>query len=177
MKLQRILVPVDFSECSQAALRLATDLAQTMHADVCAFHVLWSPPLYAGLDILLLQIPREGDSRASLRDYLQSRAEQALTDLIEPLGEHWRFRIEKRLAFGNPAREILEVARAESFDLIVMGSHGHGALAERLMGGVCNKVLHDAPCPVLTVRAPAGRPGPDAGGSAQAGPVSSPRAT
>jgi hypothetical protein len=52
---------------------------------------------------------------------------------------------------GKPAAEILDYARAASADLIVAGSHGHGAIANMILGSVAGRLVRQAPCPVLTV--------------------------
>ena len=54
----------------------------------------------------------------------------------------------------NPAEEIVKYAKAHAIDLIVMGTHGRGALAQLLVGSVAERVVRTAPCPVLTVRHP-----------------------
>ena len=61
------------------------------------------------------------------------------------------------LVEGPPARALIERARSGEFDLIVMGSHGHGRLHSALLGCVSQKVLHASPIPVLLIRAPRSR--------------------
>jgi nucleotide-binding universal stress UspA family protein len=56
------------------------------------------------------------------------------------------------VAFGSPARTIVEYADANGFDLIVMGTHGRGGVAHLLLGSVAERVVRTARCPVLTVR-------------------------
>jgi nucleotide-binding universal stress UspA family protein len=55
---------------------------------------------------------------------------------------------------GSPAYAIVDYAREYDIDLIVMGTHGRGALAQLMMGSVAERVVRIAPCPVLTVRHP-----------------------
>jgi nucleotide-binding universal stress UspA family protein len=54
----------------------------------------------------------------------------------------------------SPAEEIVKYAKAHDIDLVVMGTHGRGAMAQVLMGSVAEKVVRTAPCPVLTVKHP-----------------------
>ena len=63
-------------------------------------------------------------------------------------------KVTPRVLVGTPFVEIIRYAREQSIDLIVMGTHGHSALAAMLLGTVAEKVVRKAPCPVLTVRDP-----------------------
>jgi nucleotide-binding universal stress UspA family protein len=66
------------------------------------------------------------------------------------------------LVEGPPAKALIERAKSGAFDLIVMGSHGHGRLHATLLGCVSQKVLHASPIPVLLTRAPEPEPAPAA---------------
>ena len=55
---------------------------------------------------------------------------------------------------GSPAGEILRYATEQEVDLIVIGTHGRGAIGHMLLGSVTERVVRKAPCPVLTVRHP-----------------------
>jgi mono/diheme cytochrome c family protein len=63
-------------------------------------------------------------------------------------------RVTTEVLFGMPAAAIIDAAMASDVDLIVMGTHGHGAMMHVLMGNVAERVVRAAPCPVLTVREP-----------------------
>jgi universal stress protein A len=56
------------------------------------------------------------------------------------------------LLHGSPAREIIRAAAAENVDLVIVGTHGRGAIVHLLLGSVAERVVRTAPCPVLTVR-------------------------
>jgi nucleotide-binding universal stress UspA family protein len=93
------------------------------------------------------------------------RMMQDLADQAQKHVEEWRLEAERLVgggqvaaekAVGEPAAEILEVARARGADLIVMGTHGRTGLEHALMGSIAERVVRRAHCPVLTVR-PAGR--------------------
>jgi nucleotide-binding universal stress UspA family protein len=72
-----------------------------------------------------------------------------------------KFRIRRDLKWGAPATEVEDYARREGIDLIVMGTHGRGTIANLVLGSVADKLLRNAPCPVLVVRPPSQIP-PDA---------------
>jgi universal stress protein A len=149
-QLSRILVPVDFSEQSLAALRYATFLAAPFHAKVDVLHV-WEVPHFVGMD-LMLQMPNV-DSEP-LEQYVRDQVAQEMNDFLAAgqLREH--VQVTQRLEAGDVDSVILQVAKAERYDLIVMGTHGRTGLAHLLMGSVAENVVRHAPCPVLTVRHP-----------------------
>ncbi|MXY26186.1 MAG: universal stress protein [Acidobacteria bacterium] len=143
MKLDRILVPTDFSETAQHALDYARDLAQTFGAEVHLLHVVPDPVAQGwageatGMVIPDLLRTWEADSDQRLQDI----AIEGVT-------------IERVTAVGHDFVEILKYASGNGIDLIVMGTHGRGAVKHMLLGSVAEKVVRKAPCPVLTVRHP-----------------------
>ena len=93
--------------------------------------------------------------------YVGSTTEDAITDAaraeVEAAIAGLGVEAEPRVEYGDPAGVICEIAAAENFDLVVVGSHGSGVLKRALVGSVSHYVLHHAPCPVLVVRHPGGR--------------------
>jgi universal stress protein A len=143
-RIERILVPVDFSPCSDAALSYATFLAARFGASIDVLHV-WEPP--ARVEPWL---PEEVDRvMQESRDTL--RAE--LGRLVEPFRKHAR--LCDRLVADSPVQGILREAEAGHYDVIVIGTHGRTGLTRVLLGSVAEAVLRRAPCPVVTVRLPA----------------------
>ncbi len=74
-------------------------------------------------------------------------------DQVSALKEEYP-KIRGKLVKGNTDLEIIQAARDESVDIIVMGTHGRTGLAHVLIGSVAEKVVREAPCPVLTVKHP-----------------------
>jgi nucleotide-binding universal stress UspA family protein len=146
--LERILVPVDFSDCSLDALEYAVVVAQQAGASLMLLHVL--EPVSYGLDFTL------GHSKAR-------RAEvETWTKRLEELAySHQRpnMAVECRLRGGVPADSILDSAKTMPCDLIVMGTHGRRGISHALSGSVAEAVLRKAFCPVVAVRSP--KLGPD----------------
>lgn len=139
LRIRTILHPTDFSEPSQAAFDLACALARDYGARLLILHVNPPPPVYAP-DGIAMPLPQE--------EPLALQARLAAVRPSDPQIPH-----EHRLVEGDPAEKILETARNEGVDLIVMGTHGTTGLARLLVGSVAESVLRQAPCPVLTVRA------------------------
>jgi nucleotide-binding universal stress UspA family protein len=133
---RRILVPTDLSHASRRAFPLAAVLAQRFGAEVTALHV----------------VPRP--TRASLSgipDYVETRvpSEATLAAFVEPAFR--TVRTSARVELGSAWDRIVETARSERADLIVMSTHGHDSLADRLLGSHTERVVSHAPCPVLVV--------------------------
>jgi nucleotide-binding universal stress UspA family protein len=144
LKLQSILVPVDFSERSVAAAKHAVALAHRFDSRVVFLHVLATPPLeFAGFEggyyTARLQPPGE-DAREHFAERMERLAEKASPD--RP--------VEKLVREGDPAKEIEAVAGEIGADLLVMPTHGYGPFRRFIVGSVTAKVLHDLKCPVLT---------------------------
>lgn len=82
---------------------------------------------------------------------LRRSAEPVLHATIQALGLPEE-QVDTEVQVGDPAEGIIDLAKAEEYDLIVVGSRGLGPVREILLGSVSQKVLHAAPCPVLVVR-------------------------
>ena len=147
-EIRRILVPVDFSECSRAALEHATVLAERFGASIDVLHV-WEPPHYVGPEFL---IEERGETGHPLQ---QAALNQAGTEMDEFLsGFRQRARFSVRFESGKPYETIIKLAANEPYDAIVMGTHGRSGLAHMLIGSVAEEVVRTAPCPVMTIRRP-----------------------
>ena len=147
MAIKRILVPIDFTRDSDAALGYAVSLAQQLGASVHLLHVVENP-LTAGMwsaGVYTVEAP--GLQVDVVRD-----AEERLTRMI-PTIAGVRYGLEHDVRTGPPAATIVEFARDQLSDLIVMGTHARTGLAHALIGSVAEQVLRTAPCPVLTLRA------------------------
>jgi nucleotide-binding universal stress UspA family protein len=140
MKIQKILVPFDFSEHSEKAFRWASALAEKWEARVHLFHVV-QPPTYPPMMAGLMD-PTQFE--AGLRD----DAARRLRDIA---ARERKVRIETEVRLGEPFHDICKAAKEGGFDLVVMGSHGRTGLAHVLLGSVAERVVRHSPCPVLVV--------------------------
>jgi nucleotide-binding universal stress UspA family protein len=141
LPIRKILHPTDFSEYSEAAFRLACALARDYGAPLVVLHVT-SPSAVAYPEGMFVLPPAL--TAPDLDDYLVR---------LRPASEG--VTIDPRLVEGSPAHEIVQFATEELCDLIVLGTHGRTGLGRLLMGSVAEHVVRKAPCPVLTVKAPA----------------------
>lgn len=139
MKISRILVPIDFSDLSRAALNYAATIARATGAELLIVHVRemgtiydWGGGFYYGA-----AEPEPGTMRKAL-------------EAVFPDDPEVRFR--HRLLDGEAASTIIAAAAAEQAELIVMATHGRTGLGHLLMGSVAEAVVRGASCPVLTLR-------------------------
>ncbi len=147
----RILVPTDFSTCSQAATDMALALALKFGSSVEFLHVS-EPPVWQGFVIPELAVTMPNETSASLGDYVQERAKRALEHLTERFHRAGVAQVRHRTETGEPGNAILEVATADQVDLIVMGTHGRKGFERLVVGSVAERVVRQAVCPVLTIR-------------------------
>jgi len=141
--LERILVPVDFSDCSLDALQYAVVVAQQAQASLMLLHVL--EPVSYGLDFDLGHFRSREDVRESWTKRLEKLA---------ATHQHPHMPIEYRLRGGFPSDSILDAAKTLPCDLIVMGTHGRRGISHTISGSVAEAVLRKAHCPVIAVRNP-----------------------
>jgi nucleotide-binding universal stress UspA family protein len=139
MKIQTILFPTDFSESSQHALDLAFSLARDLKARLRVLHVATPPPFVS-----------YGEFEKAMKESSGYRREleQQLRQCQKPVCN-----AEFHLIQGEPAAEILNFAKEARCDMIVMGTHGRTGLGRLFLGSVAEKVLREASCPVLTLKA------------------------
>lgn len=159
--MKHILVPTDFSLAARAALEYAIELSRQFNGKITALHVSDSERLsetLIGLDAFgylssALERPPTSSGVAPSFDVdaLEQAARQKLEDWVAESG-HENVQIETALAHGRPAVRIVEFARENGVDSIVMGTHGRGPVAHFFLGSVAENVVRSAECPVLTVR-------------------------
>ncbi len=144
--LKQILVPTDFSEASEVAVKYARALAEAFQASLHLLHVMEDPFIYAPVsEGYVPPVNFYEDMEKSACE----RIERILSD-----ADRQRFHAQLMTHKGSPFVEIIRYAKNRNIDLIVMGTHGRGPIAHMLMGSVAERVVRKAPCPVLTVRHP-----------------------
>jgi nucleotide-binding universal stress UspA family protein len=145
MNIRRILVPVDFSDCSNAALEYGLEIAKARGATVYIFHadsVLDVNPVHRPATDRQYDAPW-GHERHEIRERLNNIVPEAADVSYKHI-----------YTTGPPVARILHFAEQEKIDLIVVGSHGRKGLTHLLMGSVAEGVMRKAKCPVLVVKNP-----------------------
>jgi nucleotide-binding universal stress UspA family protein len=138
MAIEKILYATDYSEESGYALSVATFLAHATGAGLLIVHV--SPYEQYPVGELFDEEPKPSPMD------LEPLQEVAPTDFEVPY--------EHRLVWGEPAAEIIKLAREENAAMIVIGTRGTTGLTHLLTGSVAEAVIRQAPCPVVAVRQP-----------------------
>jgi nucleotide-binding universal stress UspA family protein len=145
INLTSILVPTDFSDCSDAALRYGRALGRAFGATLHLLHVVQDPYTQ----------PWAAEAfPAPLGDLLNDWQAQAKARLAAAVPEPERAHVLVTVLVGSPFMEIIRYATDQKIDLIVIGTHGRGPIGHALLGSVAERVVRKAPCPVLTVRHP-----------------------
>lgn len=150
---RKILVPVDFSPCSNEAFRIALEIARAFRSEVLVLHVIDTSAVDAFNRLGLLAVPSDAaKQRRRLRHQARLKTRQLL-------GAHQTegIAIERIVREGAPFVEIARCAREERVDLIVLGSYGGRSenMEKIFFGATAEKVVRTAGCAVLTVPLPA----------------------
>jgi nucleotide-binding universal stress UspA family protein len=145
-----ILVPVDFTAASTAAMGHAVAIARAHGAAIDAVHV-YDVPSYTGA-ALVFEANEGGRSSASptFAQFTHDRATSQLESFLASWNDE-TIDIRGRVLDGEPARVLVALIRDEHFDLCVIGERDKSA-REILLGSVADAVLREADCPVVTVR-------------------------
>jgi nucleotide-binding universal stress UspA family protein len=142
-ELKLILVPTDFSESSEIALRAAVQLAQTFHAAIEVFHVEIDPAL-------ILPPPADTISMPLLFENVIAKTAERLERIVAEVNSAGVV-CTSAAELGRSHQAIVERAKLAGAGLIVMGSHARHGLSHALLGSVAEKVVQHSPCAVLVV--------------------------
>lgn len=134
-----LLVAVDGSESAKKAFEKSIYLAQKCNSKIDLVHVV--------------QCELGGDSANTFEiiEDLTNKAKKMLEEYKNQAAKN-NISIQIMVTQGDPAKVIIELAKAKSYDLIIMGTRGRTAFQELLIGSVSQKVMHHASCPVMVVR-------------------------
>jgi len=139
--IQKILVPIDFSEAGNVAMNHAVDLAKKFQAEIALVHVL-ETGAYAG--VFAPSKKTEYDEKEQAQLHLQQEAHN--------LKARSGVKVSHSIRSGRIYEEIVNACQEEGADMVVMGTHGVSGWAEFFVGSNAFKVVTQSPCPVLTIQ-------------------------
>jgi nucleotide-binding universal stress UspA family protein len=140
-----ILVAVDGSEHAAQALRTAAQLAQEEHARLTVITAVPPAPALAQMSAAGVALTEVADLLGEAGKRIRAQVDELPPDIS----------VQSIVIQGQPVQVILDRLRDGRHDLLVMGTRGLGRMGSALLGSVSQAVLHEAPVPVLVVRAPA----------------------
>ena len=146
MNIGKIIVPIDFSEYSKKSLRYAIEFARRFSSELVLVYVV-EPVVYpTDFSFGAIAVP-------AVEEQLEENGRTQLARLIE---EEVDGGIPSKaiVRSGKPFIEIIQTAKDEEGDLIIISTHGHSGFEHVLFGSTAEKVVRKAPCPVLSIRSP-----------------------
>lgn len=142
LMIKKILVPIDDSDHARKAVDFALDFALKYKATVYLIHVI--SPLPSTI--------AEADVLQKMEDNQRQFAKEILEEAVRQVMKKGVGNFQSTMLYGDPAQGIIEFARRNGVDMIVMGSRGAGGVETLLLGSVSNKVCHMADCTCVTVK-------------------------
>jgi nucleotide-binding universal stress UspA family protein len=142
----KILVPTDFSEYSDKALKQGLDIARQYKAKVYLFHVIPVIQQYVA-DYAI-----SGDAILAAEKQAEEASAESMKNQLGKFPHYEEVEVITDVAIGMPSEAILKEADGRGIDLIVIASLGRSGIAKYLIGGVARNVLKGAKCPVLLTK-------------------------
>jgi nucleotide-binding universal stress UspA family protein len=149
---RKILAPTDLSKLSRLGVRSALAAAKHFNAEVTIYHVVNADEMRKLGDRL------RGRSfvRSGFPDLLKTYLHTYEVSLAQFVGQNFSdllpmVKVQEKVELGSPEKNIVELAKTEKFDLIIMATRGKGGLSRLLLGSVTEQVIRNAPCPVLAI--------------------------
>ena len=146
--MKNILAAVDFSDATPGVLETASQMATALQASLTLFHVVEPEPSYTAYGFT----PDEFPAMHAFQEEAKRRAQRRLDEVVESLRPDVG-KITGAIAEGSPLHCMMEYIEKYGIDLVIVGSHGHGALASLLLGSVAEGMVRKAKTPTLVVPA------------------------
>jgi nucleotide-binding universal stress UspA family protein len=140
---KKILCPVDFSKFTEEVITYAADIAKHYGAELHVLHVIPNLTYFTPYESFLTP-----ENLVAVEKNIQDEVERDFGKILK----HIDMEIKRVVKTGVAFVEIIDYAKSEGIDLIVMGTHGRSGIEHILIGNVAEKVVRKSPCPVLTIR-------------------------
>ena len=158
-EIKKILYTTDLSENARYAFAYAASLANRYDAGITIFHVL--EDLSPTADSMVINVigkkkwqEMRGRNEKEVLDKIKSRLEKFCEDVQSKLPSCPFITDNILVKIGYPVDEILKEIEDNSYDMVVMGAHGHGVLSDAIIGSVSRRVVRRSKTPVLVIRLP-----------------------
>ncbi len=139
-EIKKVVVPVDFSSTTDKVVDYAMSVADKLGAEVLFFHAIND---FQGYDMMLVH-----PSFIGMTKDLEKESKERINALVEEYKER-EYGVGGDVAIGDAAEEIIKYAQEQNADMIIIGTHGVKGLEKILMGSTAERVVKNAPCPVL----------------------------
>ena len=140
---KKILCPVDFSKFTEEVITYAADIAKHYGAELHVLHVIPNLTYFTPYESFLTP-----ENLIAVEKNIQDEVERDFGKILKRIDMETKKVVRTGVAFV----EIIDYAKSEGIDLIVMGTHGRSGIEHILIGNVAEKVVRKSPCPVLTIR-------------------------
>lgn len=150
--MRAILVPIDYSNCSEKALNVAIQLAKKSNSKMVLLHTVEVPYTLSDINdgMSVSTAPEQYHFATIYRDLLESN-EKKLKEKAESIAKKETLQVVPVIGRGTPAADIAEIAELHLCDLIVMGTHGAKKFSEEIIGSNAQKTIQESKVPVLTI--------------------------
>lgn len=139
----KILIPVDFSETSQLAIKHGAFIAQLTKGDLYLLHVINTPYISQNMFLPVVNLQNESE--------IEDKVMAKLAQISEEVKLEFGINTQSIIKTGNPSNEISKTANEIKASLIVMGTHGYSPIEELVIGSVALKVLTKSACPTMAM--------------------------
>ncbi len=139
-EIKKVVVPVDFSSTTNKVVDYAMMVADKLGAEVLFFHAIND---FQGYDMMLVH-----PSFIGMTKDLEKESKERINSLVDEYKGR-EYGVGGDVAIGDAAEEIIKYAQEQNADMIIIGTHGVKGLEKILMGSTAERVVKNAPCPVL----------------------------
>lgn len=145
---KKILVPVDGSAASTAAIKAAGRIAEKFEAEIMIFHVMQLP---SPMEIFETYSGKMGEIYFQIKERVEKYGERVIQSAVKECSA-FKVNFKEKAIWGEAASEIIQEALLGKYDLVVIGSRGLDDIEDWLLGSVSQRVVRRSKCPVMVIR-------------------------